>query len=232
MSADANEEADEEYAELEAQIAALDRTRPTEHQLAGGAPRSFGILLAVLGAIGVFGAAELVLAEMALLADPNAALSCDFNPLIGCGTFLKLWQGHVFFGIPNAVLGLAAYSALTAVGVVFAAGARLPRWFWLLLLAGVYGSGVFVLWLQSQSFFVIHALCPFCLVIWLITIPLVTQATARAIQGGHLRLGERLGGMLVRERVVITVVLYVLLALALVFAYWDNWAMMLAGVLR
>lgn len=232
MSADADEEVDEEYVRLEAQIAALDRTRPTEHQLAGGAPRSYGILVALLGAIGVFGSAELVLAEMALLADPTAALSCDFNPLIGCGKFLKIWQGHVFFGIPNAVMGLMFYSALAAVGVVLAAGARLPRWLWLLVLAGVCGSGLFVLWFQSVSFFVVHSLCPFCLVIWLITIPLVTQTIARTVQGGHLRLGDRLGGVLVRERWVITIALYVLLIVALAVAYWDTWAVMLAGLLR
>ena len=221
----------DDLAEIEA-LEAFDRDRPTEHQLAGGAPRSYGILVAVLAAIGIVASTELVLSEMAVLADPDAQLSCNINPLIGCGNFLQTGQGHVLFGIPNGLFGMLAYAALAAVGVVLAAGARLPRWFWLFLLAGVWGSALFVLWFMSVSFFVVHALCPFCLIIWLVTIPLVTQTTARAVQGGHLRVGERLGGVLVRERWVLTVVLYVLLAGAILVAYWESWAMLVAGTLR
>ena len=50
--------------EVEAELAALDRNRPTEHQLAGGAPRGFAAMLTLLTALGTFASVQLILAEI------------------------------------------------------------------------------------------------------------------------------------------------------------------------
>lgn len=215
--------------EVEAEITALDRARPTDHQLAGGAPRSFAWLLTIVGIVGAIASIELVVSEIQLAADPNAALTCDINPFIACGTFLQTWQGHVFFGLPNALLGAVGFGALTGVGATMLAGARYARWFWLALLGGVLGAGLFVLWFMGVSFFVVKALCPWCFVVWVSTIPLVTHTLARTVQGRHFSFGSRVDGVLVRERHLVTAALYILLLLAIAIAYWDSWLTLLIG---
>jgi len=126
-------------------------------------------LIAVLlltGAAGLWAAFELTLDKFHLLADPNAALSCSWSVLVTCGPNLNSWQGAVFFGVPNPIWGLMGWVAPVAVGAGLLAGARFQRWFWLLLNLGIAGAFVFCIWLMTQSIFVIHTLCPWCMLTW------------------------------------------------------------------
>jgi uncharacterized membrane protein len=213
--------------ELEAELAVLDRARPSAHQTAGGAPRELGWVLTVGGLLGLWAAVELVLSELKVAADPNAALACDFNPLIGCGSFITTWQAHAL-GIPNAVVGTVAFAACLTVGVLFLAGVRPARWFWVALVAGATGAIGAVFWFQYQAFFSIRMLCPYCLVVWVVTIPIFVNVLARAAQAGHLRLPDRLRRTLVQDRWVIVAAWYVLVVAAAVAIFWDQWVLVLA----
>ncbi|KAE8764819.1 hypothetical protein GB883_07165 [Georgenia thermotolerans] len=212
--------------ELERELATLDRSRPSAHQRAGGAPRELAWLLTVAGVLGLWAAVELVLSEITVAANPNASLACDFNPLVGCGTFITTWQAHVL-GPPNAVVGTAAFGALTAVGLVLLARGQVARWFWRVLLTGVSLGMVWVFWFQYQALFVIRGLCPFCLVVWTVMIPVFVHTWARAVQAGHVAAGERLRRALVLDRWVIVAVWYALVVLAVVVVFWDRWLLLL-----
>ena len=99
-----------------------------------------------------------------LAANPTAALSCDVNTVISCGTVAQSWQAQVF-GFPNAFLGLVAEPVVITTAVAALGGTRFPRWF-LFSAQCVYLLGVvFAYWLFFQSMFVIGALCPWCLLI-------------------------------------------------------------------
>ncbi|GAA4286286.1 vitamin K epoxide reductase family protein [Georgenia daeguensis] len=213
--------------ELQAELAVLDRARPSAHQAAGGAPRELGWVLTVGGLLGLWAAVELVLSELKVAADPDAALACDFNPLIGCGSFITTWQAHAL-GIPNAVVGTVAFAACLTVGVMFLAGVRPARWFWGALVAGATGAIGAVFWFQYQAFFSIRMLCPYCLVVWVVTIPIFVNVLARAAQAGHVRLPDRLRRTLVQDRWVIVAVWYVLVVAAAVAIFWDQWVLVLA----
>ncbi|MCU1406380.1 MAG: hypothetical protein JWQ43_2683 [Glaciihabitans sp.] len=134
-------------------------------------PVLLALFLILGGGIGLYSAFELVLAKFDVLVNPSTDLSCDFSVLVQCGKNLASWQGAVF-GFPNPVIGVAGFAAPIAVGVAILAGGQFARWFWILFNFGLLGALSFVLWLIYQSIFVLGTLCPWCMVVWSVTIPL------------------------------------------------------------
>jgi hypothetical protein len=91
-----------------------------------------------------------------------------------------------------------------------------------------YGLGlVFALWLLSQSLFVIHALCPWCLLVTISTVTVFSTITRIVIMENHWSFsGERhqkLVDLLDRGwgRVLYTVT-YAVLILAIYFKYGQE----------
>ena len=125
-----------------------------------------------------------------LAADPRAALACNINAVISCGTVGASWQASLF-GFPNAFLGLIAEPVVITIAVASLGGVRFPRWF-MLSAQVVYTLGlVFAYWLFFQAYFVIGALCPWCLLITLSTTLVFTSLTHVNIRDGNLFLRPR-----------------------------------------
>lgn len=130
---------------------------------------SLAIVLIVTGVIGWYSSFALTLDKFAVLINPDADLDCNFSLIVQCGANLQSWQGSVF-GFPNPVLGLAGFVAPIAVGVSILARATFARWFWIAFNVGVAGAFSFCIWLMSQSIFSLGTLCPWCMVVWSVTI--------------------------------------------------------------
>src|SRR3546814_955690 len=118
----------------------------------------------------------LLIEKIALLEDPTYVPSCSINPILRCGSVMSTEQAEVF-GFPNPIIGVAGFAIVTTVGVALLAGARLPRWFWWGLQAGTTFGVVFIPWLMFQSLYRIYPLCPYCMVVWAVTIPLFWYTT-------------------------------------------------------
>ena len=100
---------------------------------------------------------------------PSSKLSCDINAVVSCGKVAKSWQSNLL-GFPNAFLGLMTEPVVITVAIAGLGLVAFPRWF-MRTAHVVYGLGlVFALWLLSQSFFVIKAFCPWCLLVTVSTI--------------------------------------------------------------
>ncbi|MCA0295404.1 MAG: vitamin K epoxide reductase family protein [Actinobacteria bacterium] len=127
---------------------------------------------------------------IALAKDPRAALSCNINAVLSCGTVGSSWQASLF-GFPNAFLGLVAEPVVITIAVAALGGVRFPRWF-MLSAQVVYTIGlVFAYWLFFQAYFVIGALCPWCLLITLSTTLVFSSLTHVNIRDGNLYLPAR-----------------------------------------
>ena len=179
------------------------------------APRGLAIFLVVAGAIGFAAAFALTLDKIHLLENADAQLSCNFSVLFGCGTNLNSWQGSVF-GFPNPLIGIAAWSVVITIGMAILAGARFARWFWLGLNVGVVGAMAFVIWLISQSIYVLDILCPWCMVTWSVTIPLFFAVTLYNLKSGNIPATEsvkRVAAGLYSWIVLITVACYIVVAI-------------------
>jgi uncharacterized membrane protein len=110
--------------------------------------------------------ASLVLAidAVVLAADPNAALSCNISATISCAKVGVTWQANLL-GFPNAFIGLIAEPVVITIAVAALGGVLFPRWFMNSAMA-VYSIGLgFAYWLFLQAYFVIGAMCPWCLLI-------------------------------------------------------------------
>lgn len=138
------------------------------------APRGTGWVLLVAGALGLLASGVLAVEKYLLLTNPFYAPSCELGGVVSCQAVMESWQSSLL-GFPNPYLGLAGFSVVVTVGVVVLAGARLPRWFWAGLLTGTLAGFGLVLWLVWQSLVVISAVCPYCMVVWLVTTVLVVQ---------------------------------------------------------
>ena len=161
-----------------------------------------------------------------LAANPGSKLSCDINAVVSCGKVAKSWQSHLL-GFPNAFLGLMTEPVVITVAIAGIALVAFPRWF-MRTAHIIYGAGlIFALWLLSQSFFVIKAFCPWCLLVTASTITVFSTISRIAImentwglsQEGH----EKLVAFLEKGwgRVIYTFI-YAILILAIYFKYGSE----------
>lgn len=192
-------------------------------------PRTLAWLLVVGGAIGLAAAAVLLVEKIALLEDPTYVPSCSINPILSCGSVMQTSQAEAF-GFPNPIIGVAGFAVVITVGVAILAGARLERWFWLGLQAGVtFGVG-FVHWLIFQSLYRIDALCPYCMVVWTVTIPIFWYVTLHNLRRGFLRAPQswrHAVSVLSRNHTVVLTVWYLAIAFLVAQRFWDYWSTLL-----
>ncbi|HEV7826449.1 MAG TPA: vitamin K epoxide reductase family protein [Mycobacteriales bacterium] len=189
------------------------------------AARVIGHVLTVAGLVGLVAALVLTVEKIRLLQDPGYTPSCSIDPILSCGSVMVTEQAAAF-GFPNSLIGLAAFPVVATVGVVVLTGARLPRWFWLGLQAGaVFGVG-FVHWLFFQSVYRIGALCPYCMVVWAVTITVFWYTTLHNVHRGHLPLPARWrrgADLLVRYHTAGLTVWFLVLTALIGEAFWSYW---------
>jgi uncharacterized membrane protein len=151
-------------------------------------PTVFAVFSIIAGAIGWFASFELLTEYIKTLTNADYVPNCNVSILVTCGPNMGSWQGSLF-GFSNTIIGVSAFVAPIAVGVALLAGARFSRWFWTLYQLGLLGGFVFICWLFSQSVFVLGTLCPWCMVVWSVMIPLWWVSLFRPYAVGDVPLG-------------------------------------------
>lgn len=192
--------------------------------------RTIAYVLALGGAVGTAAAFALIIDRIRLLANPEFVPSCSISPVLSCGSVMTSPQAEVF-GFPNPLIGLVTFPVLATLGVVLLTGALLPRWIWAGLQVGTLLGTVFIHWLIAQSLYVIGALCPYCMTVWVAAITAFWYVTLRNLDATRAVLPGWLQTITARIRAVhaaaLTVWLLGIAALA-VTRFWDYWA----GIVR
>jgi uncharacterized membrane protein len=181
-----------------------------------------GWVLLVGGLVGAVTALVLLVEKLRLLTDPGYVPSCSIDPVLSCGSIMRTAQASVL-GFPNPVIGLATFPVVAALGALVLGRVELPRWTWLALQFGATAGLGFVLWLMGESLLVIHALCPYCMVVWAAVIPLFWYTTVHNMAAGHLG-GGRVAAALVRRHGVVLAAAYLAVVVAVVAAFPGYWA--------
>ena len=158
-------------------------------------PKTFAEML-VSSVIGLVASLVLSAEAVTLAANPNADLSCNINAAISCGKVGLSWQASLL-GFPNAFLGLIAEPVVITIAVAALGGVRFPRWF-MNAAQVVYLIGfLFAYWLFYQAYFVIGALCPWCLLITITTTTVFASLLRVNILDNNLGLPARIRDPLV-----------------------------------
>lgn len=182
-------------------------------------------ILLVGGAIGVLCSALLTLDKIQLAANPGSHLSCNINPIVACGTVSLAHQSSVF-GFPNPFLGLVGFAVVATIGAGLLAGATFKRWFWLGLQLGALLGIIFITWLQFQSIFVLNTLCPYCMVVWAVTIPIFIYTSLYNFQVGNLHSSKKLKKAIEfckRHHLDILIAWYLVLIGTIIYHFWYYW---------
>lgn len=125
-----------------------------------------------------------------LARNSNADLTCSINAVINCAT-VGLHESAHLFGFPNSFLGLIAEPVVITVAVAGLSGVMFPRAF-MAVAQFFYTLGfIFALYLLGTSYFVIGALCPWCLVVTLTTTLVWFAITRYNIREDNLYLPRR-----------------------------------------
>ena len=208
----------------------LDEEGSAERSGVAASGRGVGVLMVVAGALGLLAAMVLTIDRFRLLQDPSAHLACNLSPFIACGPVMQSRAGALF-GFPNPLLGIIGFSVVVTTGVVRVAGAALPRWYHRGLQVGVLLAAVFITWLQTQSLYVIGALCLWCMLVWSVTIPLTVAVTLDNAAGGRLGAGlQRVGTRLRPYTVTVVAVWYLVVLTAIGLRFYREFALFWFGV--
>ena len=126
------------------------------------------------------------------------------------------------FGFPNPLIGIVAFTVVVVTGVLAVAKVGLPRWYWAGLATAPLLGVVFIHWLIFQSLYRIGALCPYCMVVWAVTIPLFVVVASIALQ--PLTGRTRWSRVLYTWRWSLVALWFTALILMILVRFWNYWS--------
>lgn len=203
--------------------------KQVKEKLNGISERSLAYILAAGGIIGLLASFILSVEKFELLKDPSFQPSCNINPILSCGSVMITPQAEAS-GFPNAFLGIIGFSAVATVGFALLAGARFKRWFWIGLLVGMAVAVGFVHWLIFQTIYRIEALCPYCMVVWVVTIPIFWYVLLHTLRQGYLSVPKQLNGAVAfaqRHHADILLVWFLAIIGLILNHFWYYWQTLL-----
>ena len=185
-----------------------------------GVRRSSAIGVLIAGVAGLVAAATLTVEKIEILIDPSYIPSCSLNPVLSCGSVMTTPQASVF-GFPNSLIGIVAFTVVLVTGVLAVARITLPRWYWGGLAIGTALGVVFIHWLIFQSLYRIGALCPYCMVVWAVTIPLLAIVTSIALRADT---GTGVVGAIYQWRWSLVTLWFTAVLLMILVRFWNYWS--------
>lgn len=158
-----------------------------------------------------------------LAKNPNAVLSCSINIILNCAT-VGLHPSASLFGFPNSFLGMIAEPVVITVAIAGLSGVKFPRAFMFVAQICYTFGLLFAFWLFGMSYFVIGALCPWCLLVTATTTFVWFAITRYNIRENNLYLSQHLQKALRRyvdksyDKVILFSIVTLLTA-AIIFKY-------------
>jgi uncharacterized membrane protein len=178
----------------------------------------------IAGVAGLVASMALTIEKFKLLLDPHYVPSCNINPIVSCGSVMTTPQASVL-GFPNPLLGIIGFTVVVVTGVLTVAKIVLPQWYWIGLSVGTLVGAVLVHWLIFQSLYRIGALCPYCMVVWAVTIPLLVVLVSNVFRLG--RGDSAPARVLYQWRWSIVTLWFTAVFLMIMARFWDYWSTLL-----
>ena len=182
--------------------------------------------LLIAGVIGLIASMTLTVEKIDILLNPSYVPSCNINPILSCGSVMITPQASLL-GFPNPLLGLVAFTVVIVTGLLALSKVVLPQWYWVGLTVGLLVGAVFVHWLIFQSLYRIGALCPYCMVVWVVTMSLLVVAASIACRPVLPARQSGPGWVLFQWRWSIAALWFTAVFLLIMARFWDYWSTLL-----
>ena len=186
-------------------------------------------IFAATGLVGMISSLALTYDKIQVLSNKAYEPSCNINPILSCGSVMKTEQASLF-GLPNTVFGLIAFTMLLTFGFLLIGGAVVKRWVWIAAQVAATIGVIFMHYLFFQGVYRIQAICPWCFVIWMITIPTFWYITLYNLQQKYILLPKVLRSAALfmrRNHGTILLVWYVIIIGILIQHFWYYWSTLL-----
>jgi uncharacterized membrane protein len=182
--------------------------------------RASALWILSAGALGFAAAFTLTLEKIEILINPAYVPSCSINPVLSCGSVMITPQAAAL-GFPNPLIGVVAFTVVVVTGVLALAKVSLPQWYWAGLAVGTLLGVGFVHWLIFQSLYRIGALCPYCMVVWAVTIPLLVVVSSIALKP---LVGNGVARAVYQWRWSLVALWFTALILLILVRFWNYWS--------
>jgi uncharacterized membrane protein len=182
--------------------------------------RTSALWILIAGIVGFVAAFTLTVEKIEILINPAYVPSCSINPVLSCGSVMITPQAAAF-GFPNPLIGIVAFTVVVVTGVLALAKVTLPQWYWAGLAVGTLLGVGFVHWLIFQSLYRIGALCPYCMVVWAVTIPLLVVVSSIALRP---MAGNRVARGVHQWRWSLVALWFTALILLILVRFWNYWS--------
>jgi len=199
---------------------------PAEPAQAGSVPGGVAVRatsawwVLIAGVVGLVSSVTLTIEKIEILVNPAYVPSCSINPVLSCGSVMITPQASAF-GFPNPLIGIAGFTVVVVTGVLAVAKVRLPRWYWAGLAIGTTLAVVFIHWLIFQTLYRIGALCPYCMVVWSVTIPLLVVVASIALRP---LAGNVVARVVYTWRWSIVALWFTAVILLILVRFWNYWS--------
>jgi uncharacterized membrane protein len=171
----------------------------------------------------LFASMTLTVEKIKILLNPSYVPSCNINPIVSCGSVMVTPQASAL-GFPNPLLGIVGFTVVVVTGVLVVANVSLPQWYWLGLTAGILIGAAFVHWLIFQSLYRIGALCPYCMVVWAMTMTLLVVVLSIASRPVLESRDNAVAQLLYQWRWSIATLWFTGVFLLIMVRFWSYWS--------
>jgi len=181
----------------------------------------------ISGVIGLFASMALTVEKIKILLNPSYVPSCNVNPIVSCGSVMVTPQASLL-GFPNPLLGIVGFTVVVVTGVLAVSKVSLPQWYWVGLLIGTLVGAVFVHWLIFQSLYRIGALCPYCMVVWVVTVALLVVVFSIVLRPVLAGRDSAVPRVLFQWRWSIATLWFTAVFLLIMVRFWNYWSTLLS----
>lgn len=183
-------------------------------------------IMIIGGVIGLAASFVLTYDKIHVLTDSSYQPACNLNPVLSCGSVMKTEQASLL-GVPNTIFGLVAFSMLITVGLLLLSGSLLHKRIWQAMQIAAIAGVVFMHYLFFQGVFRIHAICPWCFVTWMITIPIFWYVTLYNLRVGNISIPSKANRFAQTNHGNILIVWYLIIFGILLERFWYYWSTLL-----
>lgn len=153
--------------------------------------RHIFIVILITALLGLLAAFMLTIDAFELAKNPNAILNCSINIVINCATVANS-KYSALFGFPNSIIGLIGETVFVVIAVAYLMGAKFTKNFMFGAQIAAVFALIFAISLFCISSFIIHALCPWCLLVFFSTLIMFAAVTRYNIRENNLLLSKNI----------------------------------------